>query len=187
MDDVIILAPDKETLHRWHAAIERFLREELMLDLNDKTSIRPVRSGVEFVGVRIWTTRMILRKSTVKRIKREVKKICELYATGKMSRIDFNRRVASIRGLLQHTESTKLKIRLNDIYLTEMEKAGGEPLSSHLQIIAALEEVAETQAHVIKALSTRLAELGDTETGKDEIAEADYKYRAIIGGDELPD
>ena len=56
MDDVIILGQDKETLHRWKAAVETFLQEELALDLNSKTSIRPVRQGVEFVGVRIWPT-----------------------------------------------------------------------------------------------------------------------------------
>lgn len=39
MDDVIILGQDKETLHRWKAAVETFLREELALDLNSKTSI----------------------------------------------------------------------------------------------------------------------------------------------------
>lgn len=99
MDDVIILGQDKETLHRWKAAVETFLREELALDLNSKTSIRPVRQGVEFVGVRIWPTHMKLRKSTVRRIKREVRKISALYAAGDMTRQDFYRRVASIRGV----------------------------------------------------------------------------------------
>ena len=45
----------------------------------------------------------------------------------------------------------------------------------------------ETQARIISALATRLAELGDTETGRDEIAEADKAYRAVVGGDELDD
>ena len=45
----------------------------------------------------------------------------------------------------------------------------------------------EIQARAIKVLSMRLAELGDTETGRDEIAEADKAYRALIGCDELPD
>lgn len=58
---------------------------------------------------------------------------------------------------------------------------------SNLQIIAALEELTERQAKIIAALATRLAELGDVETGRDEIAEADKKYREVIGGDELPD
>lgn len=40
---------------------------------------------------------------------------------------------------------------------------------------------------MIRALATRLAELGDAETGRDEIAEADAAYRRAIGGDEWPD
>ena len=44
-------------------------------------------------------------------------------------------------------------------------------MSSHLQIIAELETVTEIQAKAIRVLATRLAELGDTETGRDEIAE----------------
>ena len=57
-------------------------------------------------------------------------------------------------------------------------------MSSHLQIIADLESVTEVQARTIRILATRLAELGDTETGKDEIAEADRIYKDIIGDDE---
>lgn len=45
----------------------------------------------------------------------------------------------------------------------------------------------EIQAKAIKVLSMRLAELGDTETGRDEIAEADKAYRAVIGVDEWPE
>ena len=123
MDDIVILAEDKETLHRWKAAIEAFLHSKLALDLNDKTAIRPVRMGVEFVGVRIWNTRMKLRKSTVGRIKREVKKISARYAEGRISKQSFDRRIASIRGLLDHTDTARLRMRLNSIYSTEMEKA----------------------------------------------------------------
>lgn len=52
---------------------------------------------------------------------------------------------------------------------------------SHLQIILALVHVAEIQARAIRALSLRLAELGDTETGRDEIAEADKAYQEAVG------
>lgn len=55
-------------------------------------------------------------------------------------------------------------------------------MSSHLQIIADLEMVNEIQHKAIKAMATRLAELGDTETCKDELAEADEIYKRIIGG-----
>ena len=60
-------------------------------------------------------------------------------------------------------------------------------MSSHLQIIADLENLNEVQARTIKVLATRLAELGDVETGRDEIAEADKMYKKILGGDEWPD
>ena len=57
-------------------------------------------------------------------------------------------------------------------------------MSSHLQIIAELEALVEMQARTVRVLATRLAELGDTVTGRDEIAEADEAYRRAIGGDE---
>jgi len=123
MDDIIILAQDKEVLHAWKAEIETFLKEELFLDLNRKTSIRPVKQGIEFVGVRIWATHMKLRKSSVRRIKREVHKISEEYAAGIMAQDAFDRRAASIRGLLEHTDSARLRQRLNEIYYAELQKA----------------------------------------------------------------
>ena len=95
--------------------------------------IRPVRQGVEFVGVRIWPTHMKLRKSTVRRIKREVRKISALYAAGDMTRQDFYRRIASIRGLLKHTESASLRWRLNEIYRAELEKAKQKQLREEAQ------------------------------------------------------
>ena len=45
----------------------------------------------------------------------------------------------------------------------------------------------ETQARIITALATRLAELGDVETGRDEIAAADERYRQVLGCNEIPD
>lgn len=60
-------------------------------------------------------------------------------------------------------------------------------MSSHLQIIAELEALVEMQARTVRVLATRLAELGDTVTGRDEIAEADETYRRAIGGDEWPE
>lgn len=134
MDDIIILAPDKATLHSWKDLIETFLRDELKLSLNDKTSIRPVKQGVEFVGVRIWATHKKLRKSTVRRIKRETRAICERYAAD-MDSAKFSRHIASINGLLEHTESVSLRIRLNGIYQRVMENAGyatdGEPFGHY--------------------------------------------------------
>lgn len=188
MDDVILLAPDKEKLHGWLSRIENFLKVELHLDLNEKTCIRPISAGIEFVGIRIYPHKMRLRKSTTMRMKRETRQLCRAYAEGKIERDAFERRVSSIKGMLEHTQSDNLRRRLNEIYLSEVKKAEKEGKEmSNLQIIETLEELTEQQANVIRSLARRLAELGDTETGKDEIAEADRLYRAVIGGDELTD
>ena len=54
-------------------------------------------------------------------------------------------------------------------------------MSSYLKIIEDLECLNEMQAKIIRALSMRLAELGDVETGHDEIREADNLYRKVLG------
>lgn len=58
---------------------------------------------------------------------------------------------------------------------------------SRLQIIAALEELTERQAQIIRALSARLAQLGAADTGRDEIEAAGELFRRLIGCDEQPE
>ena len=50
MDDFVILSPDKEQLRNWLARIEHFLREELKLEFNPKTTILAAKNGIDFVG-----------------------------------------------------------------------------------------------------------------------------------------
>jgi len=123
MDDVIIIGPGAPTLQRYRDVIAAYLSCELALDLNDKTSIQKMRRGVEFVGMRIWPTHAKLRKSTVGRLKREVRKISAQYAEGRISREKFDRHAASLRGLLEHSDSEHLRGRLNEIYRAEIKKA----------------------------------------------------------------
>jgi len=54
-------------------------------------------------------------------------------------------------------------------------------MSSHLKIIEDLETLNETQARIIIALSTRLAELGEVDTFQDEIKKADDLYKEVMG------
>ena len=53
MDDVIILGNDKLQLRYWKEQIGEFLETELELNLNNKTCIRPIGQGIEFVGYRV--------------------------------------------------------------------------------------------------------------------------------------
>lgn len=187
MDDIIIMGKNKGEVNRWKAKIGEFLQDELHLDMNHKTCIRPAMKGVEFVGVMIKPTHIKIRKSTVSRKKREVRAISAKYATGGMSQEEFRRRVDSIRGSIKHVKNEQLRKRLNMIYCKEIQKAKERREMSNLQIIAELEAIVEKQAGIITLLATRLAELGDVETGRDEIAEADKIYTALLGREEIPD
>lgn len=126
MDDILVLGPDKERLKQYHAAIAALLSEMLHLDLNDKTCIRPVGMGIEFVGQRVWATHAVLRKSTVRRMKREVRKISENVRDGVITAAEYKRRVESIRGMMDHTESAALRWRLNEIVYEIVGDAYGE-------------------------------------------------------------
>lgn len=116
MDDVIILSDDKRELAELKMIIEEFLNDILHLDLNKKTAIRPCSLGVDFVGYHIWATHRKLKKQTARRMIRNVKRMCEEAAAGKLSREEFERTVASYKGVLQHCNSYGLRNKLNEIY-----------------------------------------------------------------------
>ena len=120
MDDIVILAPDKETANRYRAIIGAFLYNKLRLDLNSKTSIRPAKK-VEFVGYIVTARTLRLRKPTVRRIKSAFRGICKRYFASELTQAEFNRRVASYKGMIEHCENEGLRTRLNEIYLRAKE------------------------------------------------------------------
>lgn len=130
MDDVIILAPDKETANQWKEEIGQFLSDRLHLDLNRKTAVRPA-DKIEFVGYIVTARRLRLRKQTTRRIKSAFRGICKKYFAGELTKAEFDRRVASYKGMIQHCEADNLRTRLNEIYLNAKEKAAHEQLTDH--------------------------------------------------------
>lgn len=124
MDDFIILSPDKEQLRHWLADIERFLRDELKLELNPKTTILSVKNGIDFVGYKHRATHRKVRPDSVKRIKKTIKK----YESGKITKEQLQKSIASWTGHAGHADSYNLQkkiIALADaaIQRVEMQKA----------------------------------------------------------------
>ena len=124
MDDVVILAKTKEEAQEYLRAIAEFLQTVLHLDLNSKTTIRPV-GRIEFVGFMVSARELKLRKATIRRMKEAMRAISRKLFTGEMSREDFDRRVASYKGMIQHCKNEGLRRRLNEIYLHAKERYGG--------------------------------------------------------------
>lgn len=138
MDDVAILAKTKEEAQEYLRAIAEFLQTVLHLDLNSKTTIRPV-GRIEFVGFMVSARELKLRKATIRRMKEAMRAISRKLFTGEMSREDFDRRVASYKGMIQHCKNEGLRRRLNEIYLHAKERYGGgennESSSDHSRTI----------------------------------------------------
>lgn len=105
MDDFIILSPDKEQLRRWLADIERFLRDELKLELNPKTTILAAKNGIDFVGYKHRATHRKVRQDSVKRIKKTIKK----YESGKITKEQLQKSIASWTGHAGHADSYNLQ------------------------------------------------------------------------------
>lgn len=116
MDDIIILHPDKKFLQTVKTEIENFLFEELHLNLNKKTAVRPCNMGIEFVGYRVWATHRKLKRGTARKIKRSVKGIKKKWVSGKMTQEAFDRRIASYKGLLKYCNSYGLRKYLNRMF-----------------------------------------------------------------------
>lgn len=116
MDDIIILHPDKRFLAQVKQEIEAFMNDNLRLNLNRKTAIRPCSMGIDFVGFRIWATHRKLKKKTAQKIQSRVKFLSSALKSGEISRETFDRSIASYRGMLKHFNSYGFRQKLNRIY-----------------------------------------------------------------------
>lgn len=120
MDDIIILHHNKKYLEEVKRDIAGFLEEKLHLQLNNKTCIRPTSMGIEFVGFRVWSTHIKLRKKTEKKMKKRLKYLFTAYAAGEVDRETLDRSIASYRGILKHFNSYGLRQDLNALYKREV-------------------------------------------------------------------
>lgn len=101
MDDIVILSPDKPSLHRLLAEIREYLAG-LRLQVKHNYQIFPVDArGIDFVGYRAYHTHVLLRKGIKKRLAR-------------MMALRPNRKsIASYNGWAAHCDSLHLLKTLN--------------------------------------------------------------------------
>jgi len=116
MDDFVIVHHDKTHLHHVRATIEQFLWERLRLKTNAKTQVFPVGNrygrALEFLGYRIWMTHRRIRKSSISRITRTLKRLGKQYVTGKISLSKIRESVTSWIAHASHAQSYGLRRKL---------------------------------------------------------------------------
>lgn len=129
MDDIIILDNDKERLKEYGRRMTQFLEERLHLNFNNKTALRPVRVGCEFVGFVIYNDHVILRKSTTLRMKRTLRKTRQDYHDNLITFKEANATMQSYLAMLSHVDCKKYKEKLLDEFvLTHADDNGEEQI-----------------------------------------------------------
>lgn len=135
MDDIIILDNDKERLKEYGRRMTQFLEERLHLNFNNKTALRPVRVGCEFVGFVIYNDHAILRKSTTLRMKRTLRKTRQDYHDNLITFKEANATMQSYLAMLSHVDCKKFKEKLLDEFvLTHADDNGEEQIINVMEI-----------------------------------------------------
>lgn len=76
MDDCCILGRTAAELHKLRVEIVRYLRDELHLEIKENWQVFPIDSrGIDYVGYRTFSNRVLLRKSTFKKMRRVLLKV----------------------------------------------------------------------------------------------------------------
>lgn len=101
MDDFIILSEDPAELRRLLAIIEEFLRRELRLELNPKTTILAAKNGINFVGYIHYKDHKKIKKDA----KRRLKKLLNAFETGEVELEYFDRSIESRLGHMEHADT----------------------------------------------------------------------------------
>lgn len=135
MDDIIILDNDKERLKEYGRRMTQFLEERLHLNFNNKTALRPVRVGCEFVGFVIYNDHVILRKSTTLRMKRTLRKTRQDYHDNLITFKEANATMQSYLAMLSHVDCKKFKEKLLDEFvLTHADDSKEEQIINVMEI-----------------------------------------------------
>lgn len=118
-DDFLLFSNDKAFLREMADIIRDFLGEKLKLKLS-KCALYPTSHGVDFLGYRHFPSgKILVRKSTAKRIKKELKAIPWKVKHGRMTREQALSTVCSYRGWIQWANAHHLAV---STHLYELEK-----------------------------------------------------------------
>ena len=101
MDDFIFILKSKNECIKIKKIIEIFLHDNLHLELNAKSRYYPDKMGVNYCGYRAFTTHRLLRISSKKKIKGNVRFWNHLY---KNNSLDIQKTMQQINSWLGHSQ-----------------------------------------------------------------------------------
>ncbi len=114
MDDACMIVDGKEQAKTVLVLTEKLLHEKLNLELNEKKSkIFPANQGINMVGYKIYKTHRLLRNDSKKKVKRKLRKMPGLIASGKMTVDKAEQMLNSWLGHARNANSYNFVLRLH--------------------------------------------------------------------------
>ena len=110
-DDFCLFHDDKRFLHQMASEIKAYVGSRLKLTLS-KCDLFPVSRGVDFLGYRHFRKYILIRKSTVKRVKKRLLVLPRLLESGAISMDQFRSSIAATIGWLRWANSYHLSKKL---------------------------------------------------------------------------
>lgn len=116
MDDFVIVHHDKAHLHQARQRIDEFLQTRLRLQTNAKTQVYPVGllrgRALDYLGYQIWPTHRRMRRNSIVRISRTLRRLQRLYARGQVGLERVRASIVSWVAHASHAQARGLTSRL---------------------------------------------------------------------------
>lgn len=116
LDDSIVIVKTKKEAKEILEKIVKYLKENLELELNQKTQIFKNKQGVNFCGYKINEYRMKLRDKGKRKLKKKVKKLKEEIQKGNLTSKEARKYLAGHLGYIKYADNYNL---LNKIFYIE--------------------------------------------------------------------
>ena len=131
VDDFYVVSADRDWLHSLIPQVRAFLKDELGLTLHEgKLRIDSVRQGVEFLGAYLKPWRMLVSRSTLRRMKPKLRALAMSVKAGCLTFEQLRPSLNSFLGVLGHYRSYRLrKAMLNSLPYCNFTKLGSFTLS----------------------------------------------------------
>lgn len=117
MDDMLLLVDGKKAAWEAVEEIDGYLRENLGLQLNNKTAVIPLGRAVEFVGRKISPEKIELRRQTSLGMKKHLRYVREAYGRGEVPLEYALSVIQSYLGLMQGCNNDALRNQILEDYV----------------------------------------------------------------------
>jgi len=112
VDDMVLMADDKQQLDDWRSACRERLQQERLNLHPRKAHISPVCLGLDLLGYRVFADRRRLRNDNGHRFARKLRRMARAYAKGRMTWQDIDPSVQSWIGHAKQADTLGLRQRL---------------------------------------------------------------------------